>query len=110
MKFIEVIEKEKLECTLEYVRTLSNYWPRSIGLNAAHALNVGGTVFLKLDDDGYADITGQRPVGTELVLSYKKEGWVVDSVQEVNRATMEFQGKHYYVDELEEALAGCEVK
>lgn len=84
-------------------------WPKSLSRKLVDRLDKVNEVFIWVGEDGTVSGGDIKPKGfDELVLTYQNVLTVVRA--DIKRNTIEFQGKRYYVDELEEALRGCEVK
>lgn len=109
--FVTVTAADKIECTVDYLQGREDVsgWPKRLKMTATSNLKADGYVYLTINDKGGLGCTLAKPQGVELSLQYTRSKWSVSGYEE-RPEIVEMGGKHYYKEELEEALRGLEVQ
>lgn len=109
--FVTVTSVDKLECTIDYLKAREDVggWAKNLHMSAKYNLKEDGHVYLTISDGCFLSYTLSKPQGVELSLKYTRSEWAVSDCEE-RPEIVEMGGKHYYKEELEEALRGLEVQ
>ncbi|CAL9965562.1 hypothetical protein VPHD148_0098 [Vibrio phage D148] len=109
--YVEITDAEKIECTIEWLKTQDyvHGWSKNLRVRLGNNLRGNPKTYITVSVNGTLDSSNIEPTGTQIIVRYERGDWCVNGFT-LSRKIVEFDGKRYYAEELEEALRGCEVK
>lgn len=109
-KFVKVIDADKLDCTIEYLKNLPEVdrWAKSVGISAATGIRTDGFTYLVIEGN-YLQSTLRKPRGSELNLEYTRSKWAVKGHSVSHPETIMIEGRTYVRDEIRELLKGKDI-